>query len=424
LNKESMPLRTTTLDNGLRVVTEDMPHLATAAVGIWIGAGARHETAANNGVAHMLEHMAFKGTEKRTALDIAEQIEAVGGHLNAYTSREQTAYFARTLAEDVPLATDILADILQNSTFTPDEMERERGVILQEIGQTRDTPDDLVFDNLQAAAYPGQAMGRSILGTERHIEEMSREELAGFMRRNYQAHDMVLSAAGKVDHDAIVAQAARLLSGLPAQPAPMFEVARYEGGELREERELDQAHLALGFHGVPFGDPDFYAFQVYSTLLGGGMSSRLFQEIREKRGLAYSVFSFSTSYRDGGMLSVYAGTSGDDLKQLVPVVAEQMFKTSERVDEAEVARARAQLKAGLLMSLESPSSRAEQFGRQMLIHGRVLTTEEIIAEVEAIDAGRISRVAKRILAGGAPSVAAIGPIAALAPYDRIAAEFA
>ncbi len=419
-----MTLKTSTLNNGLRIVTEDMPHLATASVGIWIGVGARHETAANNGVAHMLEHMAFKGTEKRTALDIAEQIEAVGGHLNAYTSREQTAYFARTLAEDVPLATDIIADILQNSTFAPDELERERGVILQEIGQTRDTPDDLVFDNLQAAAYPGQAMGRSILGTEKHIEDMSRDELSGFMKRNYQAHDMILSAAGRIDHDALVEQATRLLSGLPAQPAPMFEVARYDGGELREDRDLDQAHLALGFHGVPFGDPDFYAMQVYSTLLGGGMSSRLFQEVREKRGLAYSVFSFSTSYRDGGMFSVYAGTSAGDLKELVPVVAEQMFKTSQSVGDAEVARARAQLKAGLLMSLESPSSRAEQFGRQMLIHGRVLSTEEIIAKVEQIDAARITKVAQRVLAAGAPTIAAIGPIGALAPYDKIAAQFA
>ena len=417
-------LKISTLPNGLRVVTEAMPGIATSAVGIWVGAGARNETAANNGVAHMLEHMAFKGTERRSARAIAEEIEAVGGHLNAYTSREQTAYYARTLADDVPLALDILADILQRSTFAPDELERERGVILQEIGQANDTPDDIVFDYLQEAAYPDQAIGRPILGSEANVSAMSREQLAGFMGAHYTAGDMVLSAAGAVDHDRIVAQAEALFGTLSQQAPSRDSTPVYAAGERREERDLDQAHLALGFNGVPFGDPDFYAVQVYSALLGGGMSSRLFQEIREKRGLAYSVFSFSTSYRDGGMFSLYAGTNESDLVQLVPVIAGEMNNCAAKVEPAEVARARAQLKAGLLMSLESPGSRAEQFGRQMLIHGRILDTAEIIKAVDAVDEAAVQRVAARILKGGRPAVAAVGPVAALASHDRIAAQFA
>jgi predicted Zn-dependent peptidase len=417
-------LKTSTLPNGLRIVTEAMPGIATSAVGIWVGAGARNENAANNGVAHMLEHMAFKGTERRSARAIAEEIEAVGGHLNAYTSREQTAYYARTLADDVPLALDILADILQRSTFAPDELERERGVILQEIGQANDTPDDIVFDYLQEAAYPGQSIGRPILGSEANVSAMSRDQLAGFMGAHYTASDMVLTAAGAVDHDRVAAQAEQLFGTLP-RTAPVRDGAPvYAPGDWRESRDLDQAHLAIGFNGVPFGDPDFYAVQVYSALLGGGMSSRLFQEIREKRGLAYSVFSFSTSYRDGGLFSIYAGTNEADMEQLVPVIAGEMSNCAGAVGAAEVSRARAQLKAGLLMSLESPGSRAEQFGRQLLIHGRILDTAEIIAAVDAVDEAAVQRVARRILQSGAPAVAAVGPVSGLASHDRIAAQFA
>ena len=417
-----MAPRITTLNNGLRVVTEHMPTLKTSALGVWIGAGARNETAANNGVAHMLEHMAFKGTERRNARAIAEEIEAVGGHLNAYTSREQTAYFARTLAEDVPLSIDMLADILQHSTFEPAELERERGVIIQEIGQTNDTPDDLVFDNLQHIAWPDQPLGRSILGTEELVSGMKREDLSGFMASNYHAPGMVLAAAGAVDHDQIVAMAQQHFGALSGTAPAPFSPGLYVGGESREERDLDQAHVALGFPGISFDDPDFYAVQVYATLLGGGMSSRLFQEVREKRGLAYSVFAFSASYSDSGLFTVYAGTGGDDLPKLIPVIADEMKKTVDDVEEAEVARARAQLKAGLLMSLESPSSRAEQFGRQMLIHGRILDTDEVIARVEAVDRSAVRRVAGRILAGK-PALAALGPVAALADYDKVAAQF-
>jgi len=418
-----MTAEVTRLDNGLRIVTDRMAGLKTASVGVWVDAGARQETPDIHGVAHLLEHMAFKGTERRSARRIAEEIEAVGGHLNAYTSREQTAYYARVLAADVPLAVDILADILQHATFAQDELERERQVVIQEIGQADDTPDDIIFDHLQETAFPDQPLGRPILGTLASVGGMRREQLAGFMARHYRAENLIVAAAGAIEHEKLVALAKAAFGGLAAAGERRAETARYAGGERREERDLEQAHVALAFPAFAFGDPDFHALQVYSTLLGGGMSSRLFQEVRETRGLAYSVFSFTASYVDSGLFTIYAGTGAEQLGELLPVIAEEMGKVVGAVGEDEVARARAQLKAGLLMSLESSSSRAEQLGRQMLIYGRPLDVDELTGAVDAVDAAAVRRVARRVLTGGRPTLAALGPISRLENYDRIAARF-
>ena len=407
----------------MRVVTERMPHLESAAIGVWVDAGARNETVANNGIAHMLEHMAFKGTERRSARDIAEEIEAVGGHLNAYTSRENTAYFVRVLKEDVPLGIDILADILQHSVFDEEELERERAVIIQEIGQTEDTPDDIIFDHLQETAYPDQPMGRSILGTVERVAGMGRDALAGFMATHYCAPRMVLVATGAVDHAAVLRLAESSFIELPKTDIGKPEPATYRGGDFRENKELEQVHFVLAMPGIAYKDPDFYAAQVMSTVLGGGMSSRLFQEVRENRGLCYSVFSFATSFIDGGMLGIYAGTGAAELRELVPVICDEFEKLVEAVDEAEVARARAQLKAGMLMSMESPSARAEQIGRQLLIYGRPLTVEEIVEKVEAVDTSAVCGIARRFAQAGKPTVATLGPIGALASFDEIAARF-
>jgi hypothetical protein len=286
-------MRLTTLDNGLRVVTETMPRVETASFGVWVDAGARYEAPEVNGVAHMLEHMAFKGTAKRTARGIAEAIEDVGGSLNAYTGREHTAYYARVLAEDVPLAADILSDILLQSTFDAEEFEKERHVILQEIGETLDTPSDLVFDQFQEAAFPGQAIGRSILGTEAVIEKLPRESLQAFVDAHYGPEALVIAASGKVEHEAIVAIAEERFGRLPRRARPVAEPSRYEGGEWLTGRDLEQVHLCLGLEAMAYTDDDFIPLQVFSTALGGGMSSRLFQEVRENRGLCYSVFSFT-----------------------------------------------------------------------------------------------------------------------------------
>ncbi|MEP0709257.1 M16 family metallopeptidase [Parvibaculum sp.] len=423
-----MSVEVTRLDNGLTVVTDSMPHLQTTSVGVWVNTGARHERARQHGVSHMLEHMAFKGTERRSALAIAEEIETVGGHLNAHTTHEATAYYARVLKQDLPLAVDILADILQNSVFDREELERERGVIISEIGEAHDTPDDMVFDNLLEAAYPGQPLGRSILGTVDTVSGFGRDELRGYMGERYQAPGMVLAAAGGLDHEALVRLARDRFGGLHSQRTPGANPAAFRGGEHRVERDLEQVHLALAFEGPTYADPDYYTAQVFSGILGGGMSSRLFQEVREKRGLCYSVFAFSWSFADTGVFGIYAGTAPEHVAELMPVLSGELGRIGEDASEDEVARSRAQIKAGLLMGLESSSSRAEQIARQYMIHGRVLPVEELIAKVDEVDAGAVRRYAERLARGPGLALSAIGPLGGqgggLESYDRIAARFA
>ena len=414
-------IRLTRLDSGLIVATDAMAGIETAAIGVWVGVGTRHEPAAINGVAHLLEHMAFKGTQRRNARDISVEIESVGGHLNAYTSRENTAYYARVLAEDVPLALDIVADILQHSVFDESELARERTVVLQEIGQAEDTPDDIIFDHFQARAYPDQALGRPVLGTAEIVGSLSREAIRGYMREHYSGERLILCAAGKVDHDRIVEQAAKAFVDLPRSNLAPTETARYVGGDFRQARDLEQVHLVLGFPGVGYADPDYYAATVYSTLLGGGMSSRLFQEIREKRGLVYSIHSFASSYVDGGLFGIYAGTGEAEVAELVPLVCEEVVKAADTIEAEEVRRARAQLKAGILMAREGPSARCEQLAQQLLVYGRPLPMEEIIARVDAVDVEQVAAAARRLRAGPL-TLAALGPIDQVEPYDAIAAR--
>ena len=419
-----MSIRTTRLANGLSVVSDPVDHVETASLGLWVDVGARCESEDTNGLSHLLEHMAFKGTERRSARDIAEEIEAVGGHLNAYTSRETTAYYAKVMKEDVPLALDLLADILQHSTFDAEELERERAVVIQEIAQVNDMPDDLVFDRFQETAYPDQPIGRSILGPPERVGGYTRAALAAYMEDHYRAARMVLVGSGRIDHEALVAWAEAAFTALPEGPVPAPAAAVYGGGDCRILRDLEQAHLIVGFDGIAYDDPDFYTLQVLSTLLGGGMSSRLFQEIRERRGLAYSVFTFASSYADGGLFGVYAGAGGGDLPELVPVMAAELVEACDTVSQEEVARARAQLKAGLLMSLESTQARAERLGRHMLLFGRPLPIAEMIARVDAIDCDSVRRTARRVLTGCRPTVAALGPVDRLESHDSIAARFA
>ncbi len=414
-------IRLTRLESGLIVATDAMAGIETAAIGVWVGVGTRHEPAAINGVAHLLEHMAFKGTHRRNARDISVEIESVGGHLNAYTSRENTAYYARVLADDVPLALDIVADILQHSVFDEGELARERTVVLQEIGQAEDTPDDIIFDHFQSRAYPDQALGRPVLGTAEIVGSLSREAIRGYMREHYSGERLILCAAGKVDHDRIVELAAKAFVDLPREGAAPTDTARYVGGDFRQARDLEQVHLVLGFPGVGYADPDYYAATVYSTLLGGGMSSRLFQEIREKRGLVYSIHSFASSYVDGGLFGIYAGTGETEVAELVPLVCDEVVRAADTIDAEEVRRARAQLKAGILMAREGPSARCEQLAQQLLVYGRPLPMDEIIARVDAVDVEQVAAVARRLRTGPL-TLAALGPIDQVEPYDAIAAR--
>ncbi len=418
-----MTVRISRLRNGMRVLTDAMDEVETVSLGVWVDIGTRHETASVNGVAHILEHMAFKGTERRSALAIASEIEAVGGHLNAYTSREHTAYYAKVLKEDVVLAVDLLADILQNSTFDPRELERERTVILQELGQANDTPDDIIFDLFQERAYPDQPMGRPVLGRADIIRSIERDAVANYMHGHYGASGMLLAAAGNVDHEALVALAERLFVKLPVECVARSEPAHYVGGEFREERDLEQAHIVLGFPGFAFADPDYYAASVVSTAFGGGMSSRLFQEIREQRGLVYSIYSFTHAYSDGGLFGVYAGTGEDEAAELMPALCSEIRALADGLSPAELARARAQLKAGLLMSLESTTARCEQHANHMLVFGQPLVLGELVRHIDAVDDAAVARVARRLMTAP-PTLTALGPIGRIEPYDRLVARLA
>ena len=416
-------IRVTTLPNGLRVATDTMPDVQSVSLGCWVGVGTRNEAASVNGVAHLVEHMLFKGTRRRSAFRISEEIENVGGQLNAYTTREQTAYYAKVLHEDAPLALDILSDMIQHSTLDAEELVRERTVVLQEIGQSADTPDDIIFDHFQSTAYPGQAIGRPVLGSAEIVGALPREALVDYIAGHYGAPGMVLTAAGRIEHDRMVDLAMKAFGDLPSGAPPKPESARYAGGDFREDRDLEQMHLVLGFDGVGVHDPDFYAHSVLSTLLGGGMSSRLFQEVREKRGLVYSIYTFTGGYHDGGLFGVYAGTGEDEVAELVPVVCDEIAKVGTDVTEDEVARARAQLKAGTLMALESTMSRCEQLGQQILIYDRPVPVEEIVAKIDGVDRDAVVKAAARLRASR-PTVAALGPIAKLESYDRIAERLA
>ena len=407
------------LANGLTIVTERMPGLESSTIGVWAKAGARNENAEQNGIAHFLEHMAFKGTKTRSALEIAEVIEDVGGFINAYTSREMTAYYTRVLGADVPLALEVLADILMNSTFDEREIEIERGVILSEIGQSLDTPDDVIFDWLQGVSYPGQPMGRPILGPAENVKRFGQADLSGFVATHYGAENLVISAAGMVDHAALVAQAERLFGHLPASTAPKAAEARFIGGEKRVEKELEQAHFTLSFDAPAIRDEGVYTAQIYSMLLGGGMTSRLFQEAREKRGLCYSIYASITPGIETGMLSLYAGTSGDDIGALAQVTIDEMKRAVDDISEAELARAQVQMKAGMLMGLESPSARTERMARSVAIWGKVPPLSEAVAKIEAVSVQGLRDYAASVCEAGEVAMALYGPVAKVPALEAL-----
>jgi predicted Zn-dependent peptidase len=415
-------VRSTTLDNGMTVLTDDMPHLESASLGIWVKAGSRSEQTQEHGVSHLLEHMAFKGTASRNALQIAEAIENVGGDLNAATSVEHTGYFARVLKEDVALAGDILSDILQNSLFDQTELDREQQVIVQEIGAVRDNPDDHVFDLFQSAAFPDQPIGRTILGTVDSVNGFGPDSIRGYMERNYVGDRMVLSAAGNVDHDALVDIAAERFRSLRSAGAPEPEKATYVGGEQRVISDHEQAHIVLGFEGRAYNTDGFYAVQILASILGGGMSSRLFQEVREKRGLCYSVYAFHWAFADSGIFGVAASTGEDEVTELLPVVLDELRRATENITDEEVTRVRNQIRAGLLMSLESPSSRAGQLARQQILWGRTIPLQETVERIERITADRVKLIARQIFDTDKISLAGVGPVDKLPDYQTIAAQ--
>ncbi len=413
----------TTLDNGLRVITDTVPDMHSVAVGIWAGVGTRNEDPAFNGAAHMVEHMLFKGTPTRSTRQIAEIVEDVGGHMNAYTDREMTSYHIHLLKDDMGLALDILSDIYQNAVLPQDELERERHVILQEIGMCNDTPDDLVFDNYFETAYSGQTLGAPILGRASNVSNMQREALSDYIRRHYTPRRTVVSAAGNLNHQDFAARVEKLFKNLPADSTHGQEAAKYLGGECRLDKDLEQSHFVLGFEGMAKTDPDYYTAQILSTLLGGGMSSRLFQEVREKRGLVYSISSFHSGYADSGQFSIYAGTGPDDLKELVPVVCDEVLRVADSLSAAEVERAKAQIRSSILIGQESMMGRADQQAKYLITRGQPIDIGGIIESIDVVGSADIRRVAKKIFSTR-PTISALGPLKNLESYERIAGRLA
>jgi predicted Zn-dependent peptidase len=404
-----MSVEVTRLPTGLTVVTDSMPHLQTATMGIWVGSGSRDEQPDEHGISHLLEHMAFKGTKRRSARMIAEEIEQVGGDLNAATSSETTAYHASVLKTDMPLAVDVLSDILANPTFDPAELKREQNVIVQEIGASEDNPDDLVFDYLQSTAFPNQPIGRPILGTRETVCSFKDQNLRAYLARNYRGPDMVFAATGAVDHAAVVGEVERRFGQFngPAAPTPL--PATFGGGTKLEARDLEQVHIALALEGLPQRHDDYFSLQVFTIILGGGMSSRLFQEVREKRGLCYTISAFHAPYADTGMFGIYAGTDAGDVKELMSVAVDETAAAAGSITEAEVNRAKAQIKVGLLMALESSGARARQLASQILTYGRPLAIEEIVARIEGVTVESTRAAGAALLARARPPIAGLGP---------------
>ncbi len=419
-----LPVAMSRLSNGLRVASLPLDHLRTAAVGVWLRVGTRDETPEQAGIAHLLEHMAFKGTERRSARRIAEEIEGVGGSLDAHTAREHTAYYARILAEDLPLAVDLLADILLYSRLDEAELAREREVVLQEIAEAADTPNDLVFDLFQEAAFPGQGLGWPILGREETVAGLDRTALRRFLEAHYRPERMVVAAAGRVDHRELVELVEERFAALePAPQRPEPAPARYVGGEVRVCRDIDQVHLVLGLEGVSLHDREFYVQHVFASILGGGAASRLFQEVRENRGLAYSVFAYPQAFAETGLLGLYAATEPARASELLDVMLDCLRRLAlEGPSEEELQRARKQVEASFLMALESPGAAADDLARQLLTYGRRIGLDALMAAIAAVDTERVRRFGARMLKRGRPTLAVVGPKADLPDLAAITAR--
>lgn len=407
----------------MRIVTDSVAGVESVALGVWAGVGTRHEDMAQNGVAHMVEHMLFKGTPTRDALAIAEVVEDVGGNMNAYTGREMTAYYVHLLREHFDLGLEVLADILQNSTMPEGEVERERGVILQEIKMYADTPDRQVFDNFQEAAYPEQALGAPALGTTDIISNMPRDTLMNYVRANYHPSNLVVSASGNIDHDEVVRKVQALFTHLPAGKNGHYLPASYKPQVSIVRKDTEQSHIVLGFQGIRRSDPRYASFRLLSSILGGGMSSRLFQQVREKRGLVYSIYSFYDAFHDDGLFGIYAGTSPEHLKELMPVVLDEIKGVMDKITPEELARSKAQIKAGVLMSRESTLTRADQQARYMLNFGHPFDVAKLVSGIDAVQPGDIMALAQDVF-GSAPTLAMIGDDSDLMAYDSIRARLA
>ena len=414
-----MQANITTLDNGLRIATSNRSGTQTVSLGIWVKTGSAYEVEEENGISHFLEHMVFKGTPKRTSFQIDAEIEDAGGQTNAYTSREFTAFYAKMLKDDAELALDVLSDIVLNANFPEAELQKERDVVVQEIKQTIDTPDDIIFDYFQAKAFENQAIGRNILGLAEKVLNYEATELKNYRQNHYGTNNMIVCAVGNINHQKFVDMVKARFNDFKNKTNFKIEEQNYTGGFYAENRDIEQAHILLGFKGFDYNSDNYYPATIFSTILGGGSTSRLFQEIREKRGLAYTTYSFNNAHTRSGLFGIYAGTTNDELKELMPVITDEIKKIcNEKVSEKELSRAKVQLKASMLMGLESSSSSAEIMARQLLIFDRVIPVKEMVSRIENVTLEDIQNTARNIFAS-TPTYALVGDIKAHPTYDQI-----
>jgi predicted Zn-dependent peptidase len=408
-------VRRTVLPGGVRILTEAIPALRSVAVGVWVAVGSRDETDQQSGVSHFLEHLLFKGTERRGALDISSAIEAVGGETNAFTAKEYTCYYARVLDADLPLAVDVMCDVVNNSLLAPADVETERGVILEEIAMQDDEPGDEVHDVFTEAVFGSHPLGRRISGSAESIAALTRGGIHDFYRSRYTAPSIVVAVAGNLSHEAVVAGVEAGFGGAaaePAQPRPATPLVPVLPGRIAVvDKDTEQAHIVLGCAAMSRDDDRRFALGVLNNVLGGGMSSRLFQEIREKRGLAYSVYSYTSLYADAGLFAVYAGCAPGKVDEVLALTRDELAKVAaDGLTMAEVARGKGMLKGALVLGLEDTGSRMSRLGKGELLHRDLLSVDEILARVDGVTPDEIAAVAAELLRGR-PSLAAIGPLA-------------
>lgn len=405
--------------NGLTIATDTVNEFESATISLLVKNGSRNEDQQNNGISHFLEHMAFKGTSTRTARDIAEEFDMIGGYFNAYTSRTSTVYYAKVLKGDLEKATDILTDIILNSTFAKEELEREREVILQELCMTRDTPDDIVFDYFQGTAFKNQPLGRSILGTEEFIKNLSREELYNYFKNRYSTKNTIISAAGNLDADKFNNLIDEKFKNFQTDDVSKYGKASYSGGELHVNKDLEQSQFLMGFEGLSYLDECFYDLQILAIILGGGMSSRLFQEIREKRGLVYNISAFSSSYSDCGIFGVYSALDSKNINLLIDLTIQELLNVTEEIDDMEIERAKAQVRSNLLMSMESTTSRAKKLCNNFAMFGRYISNDEILKKVNDVTVKSLKKIAKQILSNKNITITTLGNVANIYSYNKI-----
>ncbi|WP_418790170.1 M16 family metallopeptidase [Phosphitispora sp. TUW77] len=401
-----------TLANGVRIVTEEIPYVRSVSLGIWVGTGSRDEDQSNSGIAHFIEHMMFKGTAGRTAKGIAEALDAVGGQLNAFTSKEYTCYYAKVLDEHIDVAVDLLSDMYFNSLFREEDVEKEKNVIIEEIKMYEDTPDELVHDIFASTLWSDHALGKPVIGSEEIIRTIDREQMLHFRNNNYAPDSLVVAAAGNIKHEQVVAKLAPLFGTMPntvvrnriySEP-----VAKYQIG--MKKKDVEQVHLCVGTPGLPMEHEDIYVLHLINSVLGGGISSRLFQEIREERGLAYSIFSYHSSYKDAGLFSIYAGLSRNNLKQVLSLISTELNSIKkEGITSEEMVRAKEQLKGSILLGLENVSSRMTRLGKSELSINRVISVEETLEKIYKVSVEDVKRLADRLFRGDNIIKACVGP---------------